>query len=357
MSMSDQTQAQQLKAQGTMTALFHPGLLWKEWRQHRYLLLLLFFLMTLELLFSQLCVQIFSFGNQDPANSGLRLPLLVIKTILQNGMSFTENIAVIAVVLLAAIMLGAERGRSLNYLASTAVSRRQILAAKWLLGNLAIMLCMFGLFLYMYVISALNPLAVPVNLLLLWSLRMTVTLLFLFSLALLSACIFSSILYSTVFTGFFLMLPSLLSYIMVYPLSKYHVLSAMQASLVNQWSNTLDIMAYIGADGGIGTSNGWVFWVSTIILLGANILCLLLARRLFERNPLERNAEVLLSGNSKEVGRLVLALLLAPLWAGNLAGSWPLFLIYLLLLAAAVYLGFGLLWKLMANLGLGRNAV
>ncbi len=354
MHPADQTRAKWFNKY-VITALFHPGLLWKEWRQHRFLFMLLFLAMMLELLFSQLYVQNF-LSNQNTAYSNLRMPILVIKTILQNGMSFTEIIAVIAVVLLAAIMMGAERGQSLNYLASTAVSRRQILAAKWLLGNLFIMFCMFGLFLYMYVISILNPLEVPVNLLLLWSLRMTVAMLFLFSLALLSACIFSSILYSTVFTGFFLLLPSLLSYIIVYPLSKYHVLSAMQANQVNQWSNTLDIMAYISANRGIEVSNGLIPWVTTIILPIAIIFCLLLAMRLFEHNPLERNGEVLLSGNSKEIGRLVLTILLAPLWATNLAGSWSLFLIYLVLLTAAIYLGLGLIWRFMASLDLGKNS-
>ncbi len=311
MRPADQARAKPLNQQA-MTALFHPGLLWKEWRQHRYLLALLFFLIMLEPVFLPLFLLVSIPDASMIAESGLTPSVWAVKSITQNGLGFMEQTSIVTVVLLASLMLGLERGSSLNYLASTAVSRRQILAAKWLLGNLGIMLCMFGLFLYMYGLSAINPLAISIHQLLFWSLRMTVALLTLFSLALLSACIFSSILYSTVFTGFFLMLPSLLSYIMVYPLSKYHVLSAMQASQVNQWSNTLDIMAYIGADGGIGASNGWVFWVSAIILLGANILCLLLAMRLFERNPLESNGEVLLIGNSKEIGRRVLALLLPP---------------------------------------------
>lgn len=355
MHPADQARAKSPDQQATRS-LFHPGLLWKEWHQHRYLFLLLLFLIMLETLFSQIYVQGFILNNQNTGYSDLRLPILVIKTILQNGMSFTESISIFAVVMLGAIMLGGERNHSLKFLAGTNVSRRQIIAAKWLLGNLAILICMVALLLNMYNISTIDPQAVPVQLLLLWGLRMTLALLFLFSLAMVSACIFSSPLYSAVFTGFFLMLPMLLMHIAIYPLEKFHVLSAMQAGQVNQLVNVLNIINYIGADGGSGVSNGGVAWGSAIILLIANVLCLLLSMWLFEHTPLERNGEMLMIGNSKEVSRLVLAILLAPLWAANLAGSWSLFLIYLVLLAAAIYLGLGLMWRLMASLGLNKNS-
>ncbi|MGE5458846.1 MAG: ABC transporter permease subunit [Methanobacterium sp.] len=339
------------------TALFHSGLLWKEWRQHRFLFLLFFSLMTLELVFSLFCMPFLASMQQNHVNVSSSFPILAVKAILQNGMSFTENISMIAVVMLAVIMLGKDRAHSLKYLVSTAVSRRQIIAAKWLLGSLVILLAMSVLVSVMYIISAPDPQTVPVQLLLLWGLRMTLALLFLFGLALLSACIFSASLYAAVFTGFFLALPMLLIHIIVSPLAKYHVLSAQHANQVYQWSNVFNIISYVGADGVSGGSGAFIAGISTFILLFLMILCFLFSMRVFEHAPLERNGEILLIGHSKEIGRLVLACLFAPLYAGDLSASWPWFFIYSLLLGAAIYLGLGLLWKLQFGLGLARRAV
>lgn len=355
MSTANLAQAPRIKTRNAMAKLFHPGLLWKEWRQHRYLWILFFSLIMLQPVFVPLFIRVFALPNRIIAESGLSPSAWVLKAIIQNGACFMEQTAVIAVVLLATIMLGAERGSSLNYLASTAVSRRQILAAKWLLGNLGILVCMSALLLYMVAISTINSGIIPLSLLLLWSVRTTLVLLALFSLALLSACIFSSILYSAVFTGFFLMLPVLLTSIIVFPLTKFHVLTVAQASQVNQWLNYLNIIEYISADGAAGLNNTGYLLGSMFVLLLADLLFLLMAMRLFDRNPLERSGEVFLSGNSKEKGRLGLAIFLSPLLACNMADSWPQFLICLLLLFIAIYLGMGILWRLSAGLGLAKN--
>lgn len=335
---------------------FHPGLIWKEWHQQRFLFLLFFLLMMLELIFSLFCSQILVSAQQTHVNSVIN-PLLAVKTILQSGMSFTETVSGFAVVMLAVIMLGGERKQSLPYLASTAVSRRQILAAKWLLGSLVILLAMTALLLCMWLISALDPLTIPVQSLLLWGLHMTMALLGLFSVAMLSACIFSSILYAAVFSGFFLLLPMLLIHIVMAPLTKYDALSALQAAQVYALSNAFNVISYIGAEGGSGASTTWLPWFSTIILLFMMVLCIVLSLRIFEGAPLERNGEALLIGHSKEIGRLVLACLFAPFYAVNLAESWPWYFVITFLLASTIYFGFGLLWRLQSSLGLDRNAV
>lgn len=355
MSMANPAPAPRVNRGRAMTGLFHPGLLWKEWRQFRWHWLLFFGLVMLEPVFDSLFIQFFAFRNRVPNESGLSPEGWVLKSILGSGFSTMEQIAVMGVVLLAAIMLGTERGGSLNYLASAAVSRRQILAAKWLLGHLGILVGMLALLLGMAAIGAVNDGMIPLSAVLWWWVRTTMIMLVLFSLALLSACIFASILYSVVFTGFFLGLPLWLTGIVVLPLTKFQVLTEAQSTLAHHWLNALNVIEYISADSLAGLNHTGYFGGAMLALLLADLLFLLLALYLFENNPLEKSGEVFLSGNSKEKGRLGLAIFMSPLGAVDKAASWPQFFIYLLLIFVAVYLGMGILWRLSARLGLGRN--
>lgn len=354
MNMAHQPRLRPLNITEKTNVLFHPGLLWKEWRQHRSLLGLLLLVIMLEPVFLPLYINVFF---PDAVVGGNHLDVFggVVNAIIQHGLSFMEVVAIIAAILLAAIMLGLERGRSLNYLASTAVSRRQILAAKWLIGSLGILVVMLCLSGYMITISTITPLSASIHELIFWSLRMTVVMLTVISLGLLSASIFSSVLYSAVFTGFFLVLPQFLAGIITYLLRKFQVLSLAQASMVNRLSDFLDITVYIGGDYGNWMNSAWFFGISTVILVIVNIISLLLAMKLFESSPLERAGETLLIGHSKEHGRRVLAILLGLPYATTLAGSWGWFFVYALLSVMAIYLGIGLIWRLAARLGLSKN--
>ncbi len=355
MSMANLTQVPRIKLGNTVTSLFHPGLLWKEWHHFRYLWILFFSLIMLQPIFVPLFTRAFALTNRAITESGLNPATWVLKAIIGGGIGFTEQAAMIAVVLLATIMLGVERGSSLNYLASTAVSRRQILASKWLMGNLGILVCMSVLLLYMAAISIINSGIIPITQILLWSVRTTLVLLVLFSLALLSACIFTSVLYSAVFSGFFLMLPVLLFNIVLFPLRKFHVLTVAQTSQANQWLNCLNVIEYISAESIAGLNDTSYFLGSMFVLLLADQLFLLMAMRIFERNPLERSGEVFFSGNSKEKGRLGLAIFLSPLLACDMADSLLQFFLYWPLLFIAIYLGMGIIWRLLSGLSIGRN--
>lgn len=360
MRLADPPVVNQFRENSKMAALFHPGLLWKEWRQNRYLFALLFFIIQ-QPIFTPLFIRVFIRGLMlSPGftvTSDLSPWVWAVKAIIQSGGTTMEVTAIIAVILLAAVMVGHERGSSLNYLASTPVDRRQILAAKWMTGSLAILFSMSLLSLYMLGTAALNPAAISLNQVWSWAGPTTAALLCLFSLALLSASICSSILYSAVFTGFFLMLPIILSFIIINTLSKYAILSTDQVTSATQWLNHLNIIDYyIMQESWNGWSNSASWFAGIPLLLLAGVIFLVLAMRTFERNPLERPGEFLLSGNSKKIGRLILTCLFAPLWATELASSVGLFLIYLLLIASGIYLGMGILWKTMAFLGLDSTS-
>ncbi|MEQ8201027.1 MAG: ABC transporter permease subunit [Syntrophomonadaceae bacterium] len=361
MSMPDQPVVTQTRQNIKMAKLFHPGLLWIEWRQHRYLFVLLCLNIMLQPallpLFIQAFIQVLVLRPGLTVVSDSNPWVSMVNGIIQSGGSIMEVTTIIAVLLLAAIMVGHERGNSLNYLASTPVARRQILAAKWMTGSLAILTSMVLLSAYMFGVARLNPGSINPVLLYAWAGSTTAALLCLFSLALLSASICSSILYSAVFTGFFLMLPMMLSFLIINTLSKYAVLSADQATSATQWLNHLNIIDYyIMQEGGNGWSNSAASFAGIPLLLLAGVIFLILAMRAFERNPLERTGEFLLSGNSKETGRLMVACLFAPLYATELAGSPGLFLIYLPLIAFGIYLGIGILWRTMAVLGLSKRS-
>jgi len=360
MRIATQPVAIQFEEKINMDALFHPGLLWKEWRQHRYLFVLLCLIIMLQPvllpLFIRAFIQVLILRPGLTAVSDLNPWVSVVNGIIQSGGAIMEVTTIIAVILLAAVMVGHERGNSLNYLASTPVARRQILAAKWMTGSLAILTFMILLSAYMFGVARLNPGSINPDQLCSWAGSTTAALLCLFSLALLSASSCSSVLYSAAFTGFFLMLPIILSFIILNPLSKYAILSADQVTYANHWFNYLNIIDYIMQDSSYGLSNSDAWFVYIPLLLLANIVFLILAMRTFERNPLERSGEFLLRGNSKEIGRLMLACLFAPLYATELASSPELFLIYLLLIALGIYMGMGILWKTMAALGLSRRS-
>ncbi|MEN6459816.1 MAG: ABC transporter permease subunit [Syntrophomonas sp.] len=261
----------------------------------------------------------------------------------------------IAVVLLAAYMVAGERGKSLNFLVSTPVNRRQILAAKWVTGSLTILLSMILLFAFMSTIHALYPTDIVMNQILTWAGRTTAALLCLFSLALLSASLCTGVLYSAALTVFFLALPVMAYIIIMFPATKYALLSSYQITQISHWLSYFNIINIMN-EGWKGAGITPTLALTITLLLMASLLFLLLAVRAFENNPLERSGEVLLRGNFKEIGRWIIVCLLAPLYAVKLADSVSWFIIYTILLTIGIYLGLGLLWRGMAWLGLSKQS-
>ncbi|HEX3011962.1 MAG TPA: ABC transporter permease subunit, partial [Syntrophomonadaceae bacterium] len=145
----------------------HPGLLWKEWRQHHYLFFLLI-LLILQPLVSPVFLQAFGLMS-NMSVPGFNPWVWAITNFIQDGGSSIG----FAVILLAAYMVAGERGRGLNFLVATPVNRRQILIAKWITGSLTIWLSMILLFAYVSIIYALYPMDIEMNQILVWTGRTT----------------------------------------------------------------------------------------------------------------------------------------------------------------------------------------
>ncbi|HEX3010557.1 MAG TPA: ABC transporter permease subunit [Syntrophomonadaceae bacterium] len=331
-------------------SFLHPGLLWKEWRQHRYLFIL-FLLLVLQPLGLPIFIQ--AFGLLSNMSVAAFNPWVwAITNFIQDGGSSMG----IAVVLLAAYMVAGERGKSFNFLVSSPVSRRQILMAKWVTGSFIILISMILLLVYMSTIYSLYPTDIAINQILAWAGRTTAALLCLFSLALLSASLCTGILYSAVLTIFFLALLVMVNIIIMFPATKYALLSSHQITQITHWFSYFNLVNIIINELGNGESISLSLVLIIPMLLMASILFLLLAVRAFENNPLERSGEVLLTGSFKEIGRWMIVCLFAPMYAVELADSTNWFIIYTILLAIGIYLGLGWLWRAMAWLGLSRQS-
>jgi ABC-type transport system involved in multi-copper enzyme maturation permease subunit len=336
--------------------LLHPGLLWKECRQHRLLFILFFLLVVHQPLLPPLLVRLFSLSAESLVEPGFNPWIIGIKNLIQPGTSTMEVIAALGVVLLAALMVAGERGGSLNYLATAPVNRRQILMAKWMTGSLVILLVMALLFIYTYVISVLNPEDLAVSQLAFWAGKTAASLLCLFSLVMLSASLCTGVIYSMICTGFFLALPLMISGMVLVPLYKYRILAAGEVGQAFNRVLHWNIVNVIMGESPYAWNDPVQFIVMVLFLLLLSFIFLFLALRAFAANPLTRSGEVLLRGSFKEIGRLILACFFAPLVATELAASVYWFAAYTVLLFAGIYLGIGILWHAMAWLGLLKTS-
>ncbi|HEX3011440.1 MAG TPA: hypothetical protein VHQ70_05285 [Syntrophomonadaceae bacterium] len=329
-------------------SFIHPGLLWKEWKQHRYL-----FILLLLLILQPLVLPVFLQAFGLISNMSVPNPWVwAITNFIQDGGSSMG----FAVVLLAAYMVAGERGRGFNFLVATPVNRRQILIAKWITGSLAILLSMILLFSYMSTIHTLYPMDIEMNQILAWAGRTTAALLCLFNLALLSASLCTGILYSAVITVFFLALPVMVYVIIMFTATKYAFLSSYQITKISHLLSYVNLVNFSINESWKGLSTSFPMLLIIALFIIASLLFLLLAVRAFENNPLERSGEVLLRGSFKEIGRWIIVCLLAPLYAVKLADSTIWFFIYTILLAIGIYLVLGWLWRAMTWLGLSRQS-
>lgn len=338
-----------------MAGLFHRGLIWKEWRYSRWYFLLLFLSVMVEPVLFPLLVR--SFG-QESFLAGLSPWAHSVKFIIAKGTSTLEVTAMIAVVLLAALMMAGERNNGLKFLASTPVSREQILMAKWLTGSLAILACMVGVALYMLGVVAVEPAAAAFSQVLTWWGLTSAALLCLFSLALMTAALFNGVLYSALLTPVILILPVWIMALGMDLLKKFGLLAVGSWEQAYRLVNYLFFPAYIMGEGWgveLELMGGGGYLLAIFLLLLASWLLMRLAVYFFTRNPLERPGEMLLCGNSKQWVRIILAFLLAPAPASERSGSLGGFLLYFILFWLVVYVGLGLLWRIMAWMGLYRE--
>ena len=317
------------------------GLLWKEWRQYHWYFMLAFLAIGLESILVPIIIGIYQPGGSAATWSD------PIKYILMTGFSNTETLATIAAVLLAVLMLAGERGGTLNYLVTTPVSCREIIMAKFISGWLAIVTIMSILSLFFIAAQELRPSHYSVPEVMDWALITTAAMLCLFSLALLVASFTQGILPSALITMVIMGLPWMLISSGGQVFRQFYTLSSEIEIKLRYLETYLFIPDYISRDGRyIWDSNGNLvidrvnpdYPLEIILLLLAAGLCLWLAIKVFEKNPLERRGEILLFGNFKQIGIIFISLLTAILWAGNLAPSPASYLVYFLIMWLGLYL-------------------
>ena len=332
------------------------GLLWKEWRQYYWSFILAFIVIGLEPVLVPITYWVYRSGRADAWSDG-------IKTILATGSSTTETVAIIAVIVLAALMLAGERGSGLNYLVSTPVSRRQIISAKYIVGSLGILAIMLFISLFLIVAGQLLPASYSTLEVIQWAMLTTVALLCLFSLALLVASFSGGLLSSIIFAHIIIGLPWILVSLTLQVFRQFCQVSSALEFKARYIVTYLFIPDYISRDGRYiwsGNSNHFIdrvipdYPLEITLLLLASFLFFWLAIKTFEKNPLERQGELLLFGNFKQIGAVFLSFLMALGWAGNVASSLISFFAYFLVMWLGIYLALVTLMQVIAWLGLSR---
>ena len=333
------------------------GLLWKEWRQYYKYFLLAFIVFGLEPVLVPITYWVYRSGRADAWSDG-------IKTILATGSSTTEAVAIIAVIVLAALMLAGERGSGLNYLVSTPVSRRQIITAKYIVGSLAVLAIMLLISLFLIVAGKVLPAQYSAQEVIQWAVLTTAALLCIFSLALLVASFSGGILSSIIFAHIIVGLPWMLVSLTLYVFRQFYTVSAALELKARYIITYLFIPDYISRDGRYiwsGNSSQFIdrvipdYPLEITLLLLAALLFFWLAIKIFEKNPLERQGELLLFGNFKKIGAIFLSFLSALGWAGDMASSLTSFLAYFLVMWLGIYLALVALIRGIAWLGLSRS--
>lgn len=334
------------------------GLLWKEWRQYYWSFILAFIVIGLEPVMAPITYWVYHTGNRADAWSD------GIKAILATGFSTTEMVAIIAVIVLAALMLAGERGSGLNYLVSTPVSRREIITAKYIVGSLGILAIMLFITLFLLVAGQLLPAQYSAQEVIQWATLTTAALLCLFSLALLVASFSGGILSSVLFTAIIMGLPWMLVSLTMYVFRQFCTVSTALELKARYIVTYIFIPDYITRDGRhIWNSNSNQFIdrvapdypLEIIALLLASLLFFWLAINIFEKNPLERQGELLLFGNFKQIGAIFISFVSALGWAGDVASSLTSFLVYFPVMWLGIYLALVALMRIIAWLGLSRS--
>lgn len=315
------------------------GLLWKEWRQYRGYFLLAFLFISKDTILVPISAWVYQVGDSADAWSA------GIKNILATGFSTTETTAVIMVVLLAALMLAGERTGTLNYLVTTPVSRQEIIRAKLLSGCLVIISIMSVISGFLLLAGALLPAQYSAEEVINWVVITTAALLCLFSLALLVASFSRGILSSALITMVIMVLPWMLISMVLQIFRQFYTLSAGIELKARYIATYLYIPDYISRDGRyIRSSNLAIdrvapdYPLEVAILLLAAFLFLWVAIKAFEKNSLEHRDELLLFGNFKQIGLILISLMAAMGWAAQMAASPVLFLFYFIAMWLGLYL-------------------
>lgn len=332
--------------------MLNQGLLWKEWVQYRWYFLLAFIIIGLDPVVLPIIMWILQ-GSGKVVSLAPDVWSNGIKHMLGTGGSNPESWAMIAVVILAAVMLGGERGSSLNYLVTTPVSRCQIIEAKFMVGGGAIIAMMLLLTLFMLAAPHFYPARYTSHEVVLWALLTTAALLCLFSLALLTAAFSGGVLSSALFTAIIMGLPWLLVSLLLHIISRFCQISSTLA-IKARYITYLFIPDYITRDGRYISYGDQVldrtipdYPLEITILLAACLLFFALARQIFARNPLEKQGELLLFGNFKHIGQISLSFLMALAWAGEVASSGAWFWFYLAVMWLGLYLAIAVIWRLL----------
>lgn len=320
-----------------MRPLLNKALLWKEWRQNRGYFLLAGLLLTYVPVLKSLYFLVS--GSAAVSEWGNHLNHMMH---FQQGMAnpagysaVMETWGMVVVILLGALMLGEERKGSLNYLASTPVSRRQIILAKFLAGSGVILLAMMvnsGFLMGMDFLLELPYTGLDV---LNWAVLTSFVFLGMYTLTLMTSTFTANVLAAGGLSFGLMFLPRVV--VSLIAISAYRYFSASQSFLIKahylgSYLTLTDYLTRFGRDGiitsievhgsftAVASSGSVALNIGNegLFLIFGILFLLFLAVVIFERDSLEPGGTIFASRSARRCCEIVVTLLLG--W--GLALSW-----------------------------------
>lgn len=302
---------------------FNRALIWKEWRQHRWLFGLAFILMSLQPIFQTVWywagqVVFRAPGGQLPVPDAWSLEIA--RMFNQNTHSITALGSLVAIFLGIHLIAGERANSTLDFLVSGPVGRREIIAAKYFVGAGVIA----GILLVNFLFAAGAAMALPAKYTIAiaakWFALAGAMLLVNFSMGFFAAVITGNWWAALICNYVLFLLPQIISSIVFNTVNIFTFLISGRAvgswfiNTVNHVEQHFSPFYYLNIDARRLAGEAVFTWDIPALLLAA-LVFFLLAARLFESNPLERNGEISIFGGYRVVVKAILALI------GALIGS------------------------------------
>ncbi len=338
-----------------MNKLIHKGLLWKEWRQNKGYLLAAFILLAYFPLFKPLGIIFFKGLISLPVRqmSVTYNELYRWSNDMQMIMANTSSnsfipVTIVGLVLLGAIVLGEERKGSIDYLVTTPVSRAEIIINKYLLGLGAVVVAVLlnTWFLLLLKWGFFSSIAYQYEEVLWWAMVIGALYIAIYSLAFMVSTFSGNVLAAGVFTGFLMLLPTLIQTILMDIVSLTGP-AYKTAGMTEKIFSYLYITSYLDAHSQIN------YHLGILLLLILAGLFLLLSIKIFTINPLEKKGELFLFGNFKHMGQIFIAFMSAFFHATTNAESILNMILLFIFYFLMVYIVIGLIYWLLSYLRVG----
>jgi ABC-type transport system involved in multi-copper enzyme maturation permease subunit len=297
---------------------WNKALLWKEWRQNRWIISVTFFLtgvvsIVLTLLIGALKALNPAFFRQ--ANWSDLLARIF------DFDPFFGMINALTALVLGTFLLSQERtARTLEFLVTTPVSRRDIVNTKYAIGASTIIIGVLFVFLFATGVKVFLPVEYGFSTVLKWFFVTGSVMLSIFSLSFFVSTLTGNILASAIGALVAIYIPLFVSIILEKILASFSIIPwgpNRFSQLANIVSNRLTLLYYLTGD----TAN--ISSVPLILLVG--LAFYFLSCFVFERNHLERDGKVLLFGDFKYIlkasGSFFVALILTAIVSEELKAT------------------------------------